>query len=164
MIERRVAHYGALPRPVSYPPSTCQRGSVALHPAYFEARFRTPEHVARWPDRFAIISAHATTGSSWTDEANEEADRRLAAALRERSARAGASGAWLQRITGYSPTTGHAEPSWAAPLPFDEACDLGRAFRQDAVYFVRGDELFVSHCDERRALVPVGSFRARLDG
>ena len=127
-----------------------------MHPAYFETRFRTPDPGVRWPDRFVIITAHATTGASWPDERSEDADRRLERVLRDRAP-------WLRRLTGYSPATGHAEPGWAADLPFDEACDLGRAFLQDAIYVVRGDELLVSRCDERRALVHVGSFRDRLD-
>ncbi|MDZ7778503.1 MAG: DUF3293 domain-containing protein [Gemmatimonadota bacterium] len=130
-----------------------------VHPAYFETRFRMPapgHH--EWPAEFVILSAHATTGESWPADVSERADRRLENELRVRM---GEEGLW--RVTGYSPTTGHAEPSWAAQLPFDEACDLGLRFRQDALYLVRGDTLYVSHCDERRAPVRVGSFRARLD-
>jgi len=38
----------------------------------------------------------------------------------------------------------------------------GRRYRQDAIYYVIGDTLFVSFCDERRALVEVGGFRPRV--
>jgi hypothetical protein len=69
---------------------------------------------------------------------------------------------WRQRITGYAPTTGHAEPGWAAELPFDEACDLAQMFLQDAIYFVDADHLDVTHCDERRQRILVGEFRCRL--
>ncbi|MEX2472840.1 MAG: DUF3293 domain-containing protein [Gemmatimonadota bacterium] len=106
-----------------------------------------------------ILTAYATTGTSWTEEENADADRKLEETLR---ARVG-EGESVQRITGFSPTTGHAEPGWAAPLPFEEACDLGARFLQDALYVVREDRLFVSHCDERRALEPVGFFRERLE-
>jgi hypothetical protein len=107
-----------------------------------------------WPASFAIITAHATTGTSWSAEENERADLRLQDALADR---------WCERITGYSPRTGHAEPGWAVVLPFHEACDLGARFQQDAIYLVASDDLFVSYCDERRALVRVGSFMDRLD-
>jgi hypothetical protein len=126
-----------------------------MHPAYFETRFRTPVPVDDWPPSFVIVSAHATTGESWSDEENARADARLEAEV--------ATAGWHQRITGYSPATGHAEPGWAVVLPFDEACDLGLRFRQDAIYLVRSGELLVSHCDERRALVRVGGFDERLD-
>jgi hypothetical protein len=49
-------------------------------------------------------------------------------------------------------------------MPFDDACDLGLRFRQDAIFHVSGDHLSVTYCDERRALVPVGLFRERIDG
>lgn len=125
-----------------------------MHPAYFETRFRTPEPMRSWPAAFAIVTAHATTGISWSAEENEWADVRLRAALGD---------LWHVRITGYSPTTEHAEPGWAVPLPFHEACDLGVRFHQDAVYLVESDDLFVTYCDARRALVRVGSFMERLD-
>lgn len=125
-----------------------------MHPEYFETRFRTARPVRSWPAAFAIITAHATTGTSRLPEENERADLRLKAAL---------GGRWHERITGYSPVTGHAEPGWAVMLPFHEACDLGARFQQDAIYLVESDDLFVSHCDERRGLVRVGSFKERLD-
>lgn len=112
-----------------------------------------------WPRRFVILTAYATTGTSWTDQENLDADRRLEEALRSRLGEEGE----IRRITGFSPATGHAEPGWAAPLSFGEACDLGVRFLQDALYVVRDDRLFVSYCDERRGLVTVGSFRERLE-
>jgi len=65
-------------------------------------------------------------------------------------------------VTGYSPTTMHAEPGWAVQLPFDVACDLGRMFLQDAIYVIDVDQLFVSYCDDRREKVFVGEFLRRL--
>lgn len=130
-----------------------------MHPEYFQVRFRTPRPMEPWPRRFVILTAYATTGTSWTDQENLDADRRLEEALRSRLGEEGEP----RRITGFSPATGHAEPGWAVPLPFDEACDLGERFLQDALYVVRDDRLFVSYCDERRALVPVGFFRERME-
>ena len=134
-----------------------------MHPAYFDVRFRTPRPVPEWPDVFVILTGWATTGERWTPAENDRADRRLERALKAVPTADPDSEPWLQRITGYAPDTGHAEPGWAAAVPFDEACDLGRDFRQDALYVVRSDTLYVSYCDARRALIPVGSFRSRLD-
>ena len=111
--------------------------------------------MADWPPCFAIITACATTGEFWSEDENRTADVRLTQQLR-------ASGVWMTRLTGYSPQTGHAEPGWAVALSFEAACDLGQQFRQDAIYFVEGDMLFVSYCDARRARVPVGTFCARV--
>ena len=134
-----------------------------MHPAYFEVRFRSPKRWCSWPETFAIVTAYATTGESWSDPENREADRRLADLLRARAG--GDQEPWSpRRLTGFSPTTGHAEPGWAAALSFEEACEVGLRFRQDALYWVEHDALYVSYCDRRRELVPVGSFRDRLEG
>jgi Protein of unknown function (DUF3293) len=126
-----------------------------MHRAYFETQFATPDTDSHWPAAFAIITAHATTGETWSEEENRAADARLAAVLRER-------GVWRRRLTGFSLQTGHAEPGWACALAFEDACDLGQQFKQDAIYYVEGDVLTVSYCDARRRQEPVGHFRERL--
>ncbi len=128
--------------------------SSGLNPVYFETRFETEAGAIVWPGSFAIITAYATTGEKWTLEQNEAADRQLANILRER-------GVLVSRITGYSPKTGHAEPGWAAAVDFDAACELGREFKQDAIYFVDGDLLSVSRC-ARPQRIRVGTFPDRL--
>ena len=65
-------------------------------------------------------------------------------------------------IIGYSPNTGHCEPGWATAMGLNEACDLGQWFKQDAIYYVQKDKLYVSYCDKRRGLVPIGPFTERL--
>ena len=133
------------------------RPEDTLHPAYFETCFRLPAAATEiaWPDSFGIISAYSTTDRQWPIERSLAADRELEAVLRTCST-------WLQRVVGFSPTSGHAEPSWAADVSFEAACDLGLRFHQDAIYFVDGDDLYVSFCDARRKQVPVGSFLERL--
>ncbi len=108
-----------------------------------------------WPPEFAIITGYETTGITWPKEQNLAADRELEAELRSCSV-------WLRRVEGYSPTSRHAEPGWAVAISFDEACELGLRFKQDAIYYVNGDDLSVSYCDNRRRHVPVGSFRERV--
>jgi len=128
-----------------------------MNPVYFETRFRLDAQPPRWPDAFVIITAYATTGQSWAEDVNVAADRRLAEQIDLRAC-------WRWRVTGYSPTTGHAEPGWAVAMAWEEACDLGRAFHQDAIYAVESDTLFVTCCDSGRQLISVGPFRERLDG
>ena len=122
---------------------------------YFETHFRVELPEITWPDQFAIITAWATTGEQWTDEENSQADRALEAKLKDLNV-------WMTRITGFSPSTGHAEPGWATEITFDQACDLGMHFKQDAIYIVLKNELSVSYCDERRLCVTVGTFRNRV--
>lgn len=128
-----------------------------MHPAYLETHFQQQGQWDDWPARFAIITAYATTGKTWPTADNQAADRRLAEELRGTSR-------WLRRLTGYSPSSGHAEPGWAVELDFQEACDIGRRYRQDAIYYVIHDTLYLSFCDQRRALREVGLFRPRVHG
>lgn len=133
-----------------------------LFDLYARTRFALEAPIARWPTAFALITGYATTGETWPPERNEAADRALSAELRARCD-------WLVRVTGYDPApTGPGEPvrepGWAVPLPFDAACDLGQRYLQTAIYYIEGDALTVSYCDARRERLPIGSFRARLDG
>ncbi len=123
---------------------------------YFETHFRLEKPWADWPKQFAIITAYAPTGAKWTDEKNQNADRGLEEKLWKLAP-------WVRRVTGFSPSSGHAEPSWAVPIEFRHACDLGQDYAQDAIYYVKQDTLFVSYCDHRRQLVEVGGFRSRVD-
>ncbi|MBM3885374.1 MAG: DUF3293 domain-containing protein [Gemmatimonadetes bacterium] len=129
---------------------------MPLHPAYFETRFRCESPAPDWPARFAIISASATTGERWDPAREAAADARLLATIR-------AHEVWYARVTGYSPTTAHAEPSWAVALARATACELGATFAQDAIYWVDGDALVVGRCTGDPAWEPVGAFRARVD-
>lgn len=124
---------------------------MPLHPAYFETLFDVEGH-PEWPHSFAIITAYATTGQTWTQEENEAADQRLRAALGE---------SMIARITGRSPTADHAEPGWAAAIPFEQALHLARTFHQDAFYLVDGDTLYVISCENPQR-VRVGGFRERM--
>lgn len=124
---------------------------------YFETRFRLGAADPAWPDTFAIVSAYATTGERWTERENESADQELAADIQMRSV-------WHCRLVAYSPTSGHTEPSWAIQLAFDEACDLGLAYKQDAIYWVERGQLFVSKCEpSARVRVGVNTFEARIE-
>jgi hypothetical protein len=123
---------------------------------YFETQFKTEDDIKEWPEEFVIITAFATTGKQWSEAQNAAADRALLEEL-------GAPDRLIGRVTGYSLETLHAEPGWAAVMPWREACMLGLKYKQDAIYVVRDDQLFVTFCGDRRQLVPVGDFRERLN-
>lgn len=125
----------------------------AMNPIYFETLFQS--ELMDWPASFAIITAYATTGESWTAEENEAADQSLKQLLET-------NGSLLGRVVGYSPETGHKEPGWAARIGLNGACDIGLRFKQDAIYFIQGEVLSVTYCDERRELIQVGRFSERL--
>lgn len=108
---------------------------------------------------WAILTAFATTGEQWTDEENEQADRSLYADLQTRGI------TQIYRITGYNPSSGHAEPGWAFPMDLTMAMQLGEMFKQDALYLVVDASLFLHGCTAGEARLPVslGFFRDRLD-
>jgi hypothetical protein len=127
-----------------------------MFPDYFDTRFKLDLPLSELPESFAIITAHATTGETWTAAENQAAHETLAAEL-------AAGGHLLGTLTGFSPVTQHAEPGFAAAIPFEEACKIGARFKQDAIYFVSSGTLFVSHCDHRRSLKPITQFSKRVD-
>ena len=124
-----------------------------MNPIYLETRFkRDLENDSKFdmfeilPDEFAIITAYATTGEQWEDIKNHEADEQLKAYLQTRFS-------CVKRITGYSPTTGHSEPGWLVNCSYDEGCDIGLSFKQDAIYWGEDGNLFVSCCGSQRSKV-----------
>lgn len=127
-----------------------------MSPVYFDTRFKLDLPLSELPEEFAIITAHATTGETWTTEENQTASESLRAEL-------AGGGHLLGTITGYSPVTQHAEPGFTASLSFEEACKVGVRFKQDAIYFASSGTLFVSHCDHRRSLKPITQFLKRVD-
>jgi hypothetical protein len=126
-----------------------------LYPEYFETHFRCGNNDFASIREFAIITAYATTGEQWPEERNKDANEKLHQELK-------IQGCLLGTIIGFSHETDHEESSWVAEMGFDCACDIGLKYKQDAIYYVRDDMLFVSLCDDRRELVKVGPFSARL--
>lgn len=131
-----------------------------FYPEYLLTRFtllpQSPECIDGLPESFAIISAYATTGESWSEEKNKAADARLFHALMK-------TGHTPVRVRAYSPETAHEEPSWCVEIPWNDACNIGLMFKQDAIYYVTGNDLFVTFCDDRRSLVRVNPFDRHLD-
>ncbi len=133
-----------------------RRVSEAYPPEYFETRFRV-EHPLGWGGNdFVIISACATTGTQRDAVREATDDARLHAELT-------AFGCSPQRVTAYSPRTGHAESRWAAPIGEIEAVRVGARFAQDAIYVVRRGTLWVAACRDERAPAPVGPLAERVE-
>ena len=124
-----------------------------MNPIYLETRFKLDlendpklDKFEVFPDQFVIITAYATTGEEWSGVKNSQEDERLKAYLQSRFS-------CVKRITGYSPTTGHSEPGWLVNCSYDEGCDIGLLFKQDAIYWGEGGNLFVSYCGPQRSKV-----------
>ena len=126
-----------------------------FHPAYFQVVFDTHGFDGPWPDRFAIITAWATTGETWTAQKSIQANAALNWELIAR-------GVWHTRCTGLSPDGQHAEPGWAVAIDRDSACKLGHRFHQDAVFLVNSDRLEVCRCSPPGEVADAGSFASRI--
>jgi hypothetical protein len=126
-----------------------------FYPAYFTTRFRVSPPVPVWPGQFVIVTAYATTGERWTDEQNARANAQLLQHIES-------LGKWFYPVTGYDPTTGHAERGWAIDGPPSLGLELGRAFLQDAIFVVEADKLSVCACSTGK-YAEVGSFSTRVD-
>jgi hypothetical protein len=127
-----------------------------MHPGYFETLFRIAPPLPKWPDKFVILSAFATTGERWAEADNALAHRGLGQELMAR-------GVWTREITGYSPITSHSELSWATTVSLEKAREVGRRYHQDAIFRVRGDRLWVTGCGDRARLTPAGRLEVDLE-
>ncbi len=123
---------------------------------YHTVRFRIAAPIAAWPAEFVLVTGWATTGERWTEAENLAANGRLEAELAR-------SGRWHLPITGYSPESGHAEPGFAVAMSAEEGAALGRRYKQDAIYVVRGNRLTVRYCADGREEAVAGEWGELLD-
>lgn len=72
------------------------------------------------------------------------------------------TGLWMRHLTDYDPATGHAEPGWAVGMGFEAACDLGRRFQQDAIFWVSGNRVGVAKCGSDRQRTKISPFAYRF--
>jgi hypothetical protein len=120
---------------------------------YKSTVFEYHDFPADWPMSFAILTAYATTGETWTPEQNIEADRQLEAELRK-------GGHRIHRISGYSKDLKTHEEGWAVVMDLKKAWDLAVKYKQVALFYYQNDELLLvyalgySRCDEAVVKVP----------
>ena len=120
---------------------------------YKSTVFQYQDFPADWPISFAILTAYATTGETWTPEQNIEADRKLEAELRK-------DGYRIHRIAGYSKELKTHEEGWAVVMDLKPARELAIKYKQIALFYYQNDELLLvyalnySRCDEAVVKVP----------
>lgn len=81
-----------------------------------------------------MITAHNPDGKTVDDESNNEANRKLSRAISD-------LGFPLIPVTGGSPDFSHAEPGFAVSCSREQALDLAREFRQDAVFEIKNNRV-----------------------
>jgi hypothetical protein len=120
---------------------------------YKSTVFQYQDFPADWPKSFAILTAYATTGETWTPEQNIAADRQLEAELRK-------GGHRIHRISGYSKDLKTHEEGWAVLMDLKTAWNLAVKYKQVALFYYENDELLLvyalgySRCDEAVVKVP----------
>ncbi|MSR72816.1 MAG: DUF3293 domain-containing protein [Opitutales bacterium] len=106
-----------------------------------------------WPKSFAILTAYATTGETWTPAQNIQADRQLEAELKK-------GGHRIHRISGYSKDLDTHEEGWAVVMDLRPAWDLAVKYKQLALFYYENEQLLLvyalnySRCDEAVVKVP----------
>ena len=103
---------------------------------YKSTVFQYQDFPADWPKSFAILTAYATTGETWTDEQNKEADQKLETQLRK-------GGYRIHRISGYSKDLKTHEEGWAVIMDLKRAWDLAVKYKQVALFYYQNDELLL---------------------
>lgn len=85
---------------------------------------------------FFIITAYNPDGLTVSDQANKKADQSMQAEI----ARLGYN---YFSVTGGSPDFSHAEPGYGLTCNREEALTLARQFRQDALFEVKSNRVFL---------------------
>ena len=110
--------------------------SYPYEEAYKSTVFEYEDFPKDWPKDFAILTAYATTGETWTDAQNKEADCRLEAELRK-------AGHRIHRISGYSSDLKTYEEGWAVVMDLKTAWELAVKYKQVALFYYQNDELLL---------------------
>ena len=105
-----------------------------LKQEYRDVRFRYSD--PKLPKEFFIITAHNPDGETVDDDMNREANQQVAVAISD-------LGYPLISVVGGSPDFTHSEPGFGIACSREQALKLAQSFRQDAVFEIRGDRVFL---------------------
>jgi hypothetical protein len=119
--------------------------------------FRATPPGSGWPKRFAIITACNEEGHQDADDANQSRTAELQQALQK-------AGIGHFHAIGSSPDMGHHEHGFGCEIQnLVDALELGRQFKQVAVFWIENDVLELVY-DESRHRYKLGSWSARIKG
>ena len=125
-----------------------------MNPAYLDTVFDVETHHLL-PQEFLIITAYNPKGRAAPPSRNHHQDQTLRAVLEGR-------GATPFRVIGRSVDGSHQEPGWGATLDIQTGLEIGRMFKQEAIYQVRDDELTLHGCI-REEQEHLGSWSVRVN-
>jgi Protein of unknown function (DUF3293) len=125
-----------------------------MKPQYLQTFFQTPCKPQPLPLEFIIITACNPEGRNYPQPENDRYDAGLAAHLTQQ-----ALSFW--RVNGGSKDFSHVEPGYAVETDFKNGLQLGRRFKQEAIFWVRQGKLFLVEC-ATGAETPMGTFESRI--
>jgi hypothetical protein len=112
-----------------------------------------------WSQPFAILTAYNPGGKRHDDAINQLANRRLRTRLNQRRPR---NSPLLVKVDAVSEDWSHTEKSFAVwGLNHKTASEIGRAFRQDAFFWVENGTVHVHSCHTQEKQ-KVGTWESRL--
>ena len=107
------------------------------------------------PSPFAIVTAYNPESKTFTKKHNETANQALADDIKE---------VFNLPIIGGSPEFDHQEPSFIVKISKAAAIGLAEKYRQNAIFWVEGDDLHIVPVLMEGDEVSIGSFRERILG
>lgn len=93
------------------------------------------------PENFWVITAFNPDGQDTDEISNQLADEKLHEELNS-------LGVGPFRVTGLSPDRTHAEPGWGASLDETSAIEIGRKYRQLAVFHFQAGAIWLVDCSD----------------
>ena len=124
-----------------------------MNPAYLDTVFDVETHHPL-PQEFVIITAYNPRGRAAPPTRNHHQDQTLRAVLEGR-------GVTPFRVIGRSVDGSHQEPGWGSPLDIQTGLEIGRMFKQEAIYHVHDDELTLHSCTHEET-EQMGNWSARV--
>ncbi|UJF21792.1 DUF3293 domain-containing protein [Shewanella sp. OMA3-2] len=105
---------------------------------------------------FAIITAYNPLGCLLTPSQNRLLDRELQLKILQYQSP-------YRSLMGIAPDFSHVEKSWAVFIDKNQAVELGREFKQHAIYYVNQGLLSLVACfDQHKDEIQLGAFNQRL--
>ena len=127
-----------------------------LNPAYSQARFRADLAPQGITQSFCIVTAYCPFDEQVTDEENKTFNQTLKTELEN-------AGLVHVPVTGYSPDSDHAEPGYGIICDRSIAIKLGQQFRQNAIFSVYENTVYLINCIPPHKDIPCGKWSDLLD-
>ena len=125
-----------------------------MNPAYLDTVFDLETHY-QVPQAFVVITAYNPKGRTAPPSRNLHQDHTLRAVLEN-------LGASPFRVTGRSLDGKHQEPGWGATLDLKTGFEIGKMFKQEAIYHIQSNQLTLHSCDGQQ-VEQLGSWSERIN-